>query len=99
MPRVIAVVLVLAILFGSSASSVRALNSEDLVYRPIETDRDGNIIPWYSPNLGEAYDHNVRLVWDFWKNMRTCDNGVKSTCNTRSGERTSMIRGVSVATN
>jgi hypothetical protein len=77
MSRLIAVVLVLAILLGSSASSVQALNSEDLVYHPIETDRNGNIIPWYSPNLGEAYDHNIRLVWDFWKNMRTCDNGVK----------------------
>jgi hypothetical protein len=50
---------------------------EELIYHTIKTDRDGNILPWSSPNLGRAYDHNIRLVWSFWKNMRLCPNGVK----------------------
>lgn len=56
---------------------VSARLPDDLLYHTIQTDAEGNILPWYSPNLGEAYDHNIRLVWDFWKNMRLCPNGVK----------------------
>jgi len=50
---------------------------EELGYHAIQTDYEGKIIPWYSANLGEAYDHNIRLVWNFWREMRTCPNGVK----------------------
>jgi hypothetical protein len=50
---------------------------DELEYHLIKTDQDGKIVPWYSSNLGEAYDHNIRLVWNFWKNMRSCPNGVK----------------------
>ena len=55
----------------------RAGFQEELEYHIIKTDQEGKIVPWFSSNLGEAYDHNIRLVWDFWKNMRTCPNGVK----------------------
>jgi len=48
-----------------------------LEYHIIRTDHQGKIVPWFSPNLGQAYDHNVRLVWDFWKNMKSCPNGLK----------------------
>jgi len=56
---------------------VSARFQEELVYHEIRTDQDGQIIPWYSANLGQAYDHNIRLVWSFWNNMRSCPNGVK----------------------
>jgi hypothetical protein len=74
--RVITALVLILSLEGFSLQ-VRARLPEELIYHAIETDADGNIIPWYSPNLGEAYDHNVRLVWNFWKGMRLCRNGVK----------------------
>ncbi len=55
----------------------RAGDQEELEYHVIETDPQGDLVPWYSYNLGEAYDHNIRLVWGFWKNMKSCPNGVK----------------------
>lgn len=69
---VVAVLCLTLLLTGPALSA-----AEDLVYHSIETDQKGKIVPWYSSNLGEAYDHNIRLAWDFWKNMRTCENGVK----------------------
>ena len=50
--------------------------SENLQYHAIQTDAQGKIIPWYSPDLGVSYDHDIRLVWNFWKNLEKCPNGV-----------------------
>ncbi|MGE5609628.1 MAG: hypothetical protein ACM359_10270 [Bacillota bacterium] len=50
---------------------------EQLIYHEIQTDANGRIVPWYSSDPGKAYDHTIRIVWDFWKNMRDCPNGVK----------------------
>jgi hypothetical protein len=50
---------------------------EQLAYHEIQTDGSGNIIPWYSPDPGTAYDHCIMSVWEFWKNMKSCPNGVK----------------------
>jgi hypothetical protein len=33
-------------------------------------------VPWYGIGPSRAYDHVVRLVWNFWKSMRSCPNGV-----------------------
>src|SRR5215216_5225245 len=74
---VVVAALFLALTLVNFSTPVKAKLQEDLIYHSIQTDEDGNIVPWYSPNLGEAYDHNIRLVWDFWKNMRLCPNGVK----------------------
>ena len=52
-------------------------SAENLVYHEIKTDLPGHIVPWYSPDPGTAYDHCVMLVWNFWKNMQPCPNGVK----------------------
>jgi len=71
----VALILMLASLGLSPMVSARF--QEELVYHEIRTDADGQIIPWYSANLGQAYDHNIRLVWSFWNNMRSCPNGVK----------------------
>lgn len=50
---------------------------EQLGYHQIKTDSSGKIIPWYSPDPGEAYDRVILKVWEFWKNMKSCPNGVK----------------------
>jgi hypothetical protein len=49
---------------------------EQLIYHPIQTDKDGNIIPWYDEDLGKSYDHVIELVWNFWDTMRTDMNGL-----------------------
>lgn len=67
--------LIVALLVGGPVVWTAA--GEDLVYHSIETDEHGHIEPWYSSNLGEAYDHNIRLAWEFWRDMRVCPNGVR----------------------
>jgi len=47
-----------------------------LVFHEIRTDGNGHILPWYSDDPGTSYDHVIRLVWDFWKNMRRDFNGL-----------------------
>jgi|GEM_PF-180790 len=48
-----------------------------LVFHPIQVDQNGGILPWYSADPGESYDHVIQLVWNYWRNMETCSNGVK----------------------
>jgi hypothetical protein len=50
--------------------------AEVLIYHEVKTDSSGGIVPWYGSGPSEAYDHVVRLVWDFWRTMRACPNGV-----------------------
>jgi hypothetical protein len=45
-------------------------------YHDVKTDPSGRIMPWYGSGPAEAYDHVVRIVFDFWRNMRKCPNGV-----------------------
>jgi hypothetical protein len=45
-------------------------------YHEVKTDAAGKIAPWYGGGASEAYDHVVRLVFDFWLKMRNCPNGV-----------------------
>ena len=45
-------------------------------YHTTKVDSDGALVPWYDPNPGIAYDHCLRLVWDFWNNMNS-QNGTK----------------------
>ncbi len=52
-------------------------SGEQLVYHKIQTDASGNIVPWYSPDPARAYDNAVMSVWKFWKDMKSCPNGVK----------------------
>jgi len=55
---------------------VFAQQSELLQYHPIQTDREGYIVPWYNTDPAMAYDHNLHLVWNFWINMRRDPNGL-----------------------
>lgn len=50
--------------------------SEKLSYHNIKTDTAGKILPWYSTDLGESYDHVINLVWNFWEKMRIDSNGI-----------------------
>ncbi len=47
-----------------------------LVFHPIKTDEAGNILPWYSDDLGVSYDHVIDLVWNFWDTLRRDMNGL-----------------------
>jgi hypothetical protein len=61
------------ILVVAAGWSVRA---EKFSYHEIQTDAQGMIVPWFSPDPGEAYDHVLGLVWRFWIGMSPCPNGV-----------------------
>jgi hypothetical protein len=45
-------------------------------YHEVKVDAGGRIVPWYGSGPPQAYDHMVRLVFDFWTKMRKCPNGV-----------------------
>ena len=50
--------------------------AEQLIYHEVKLDASGRIVPWYGSGPSEAYDHVIRLVFQFWVNMRKCPNGV-----------------------
>ncbi len=47
-----------------------------LQYHDIRTDAAGMILPWSDDDPAKAYDRVIRLVWDFWRRMERCPNGV-----------------------
>jgi hypothetical protein len=49
---------------------------EQLIYHNIQTDTQGNIVPWYNEDPGTSYDHIVHIVWNFWDTMRRDMNGL-----------------------
>ena len=53
-----------------------AQEKEFLIYHPIQTDKDGFIIPWFDPDPAIAYDHNLYTIWNFWDTMRRDLNGL-----------------------
>lgn len=55
--------------------------SEIISYHNVRIDNYGNILPWYSANLGESYDVVLNRVWNFWKNMELDSNGIKYYMN------------------
>ena len=50
--------------------------AEQLIYHTVKTDTSGKIVPWYGTGPSQAYDHDLRLLFAFWINMRKCPNGV-----------------------
>lgn len=52
------------------------LSAEKLIYHEIKTDSTGKIVPWYGTGPSQAYDHVVRLLFNFWVEMRKCPNDV-----------------------
>jgi hypothetical protein len=70
-----AIVLLLLFLVFTT-NSLFSQQSETLIYHPIQTDKGGNIIPWYNADPAIAYDHNLHTIWDFWFNIRRDPNGL-----------------------
>jgi hypothetical protein len=52
------------------------VNDHHIVYHDVRVDATGGIVPWFSDDPSQAYDHDIRLVWNFWIHMRNCSNGV-----------------------
>jgi hypothetical protein len=50
--------------------------AERLGYHDIQTDSNGQIISWAAADPGQAYGRVIGVVWDFWKHLGTCSNGV-----------------------
>ncbi|HEX2971776.1 MAG TPA: hypothetical protein VHP11_05555, partial [Tepidisphaeraceae bacterium] len=63
-------------LMVAAAMAAPLAAAEMLVYHEIQTGADGQIVPWFSPDPARAYDHNIRLLWQFWRTMKPCPNGV-----------------------
>ena len=53
------------VIFVFAVMNSFAQQNEVLIYHPIQTDKAGNIVPWYNTDPAIAYDHNLHLVWDF----------------------------------
>jgi hypothetical protein len=68
--------IVLLLLFAFVKVSLFAQSGELLIYHNIQTDKNGNIIPWYNADPAIAYDHNLHTIWSFWFNMRRDMNGL-----------------------
>jgi hypothetical protein len=70
---------------GINENLVRAKSNrvitDSIVYHPVRVDGSGNILPWYSANLGEAYDDVLARVWSFWKNLPLDSNGARYYMN------------------
>jgi len=76
MPMVKKMITVILVMFVFSSMNLHAQQNELLIYHPIQTDKSGNIIPWYNPDPAIAYDHNLHLVRNFWLNMRRDPDGL-----------------------
>src|ERR1039457_6375616 len=65
-----------AALAAASLPTARVVAAELLGYHEVRTDAQGRIVPWYGDGPSEAYDHVIRLTWNFWLTMRAWPNGV-----------------------
>lgn len=54
---------------------------DSIIYHRVRVDGKGNILPWYSSNLGESYDYILGRVWDFWKKLPLDSNGARYYMN------------------
>lgn len=54
---------------------------DKIIYHFVRVDAGRKILPWYSANLGRSYEDVLNRVWNFWKNMEYCANGVKYYMN------------------
>jgi hypothetical protein len=52
------------------------VNDHHIMYHDVRVDANGGIVPWFGDGPSQAYDHDIRLVWNFWIHMRKCSNGV-----------------------
>jgi|SRR5665647_236639 len=70
---------------GLNSDLIQAKNNkilpDTIIYHPVSVDQKGDILPWYSSNLGESYDIVLSKVWSFWKNIELDSNGMKYYMN------------------
>ena len=70
---------------GLNSDLIQAKNNtilpDTIIYHPVRVDQKGDILPWYSSNLGESYDIVLSKVWSFWKNIELDSNGMKYYMN------------------
>jgi hypothetical protein len=59
-----------------AVNTLVAQQKEVLIYHPIQTDKAGNIIPWYNADQATAFDHDLHIIWDFWFHIRRDPNGL-----------------------
>lgn len=69
-------VLTSSVCTGMQERSDYPVNTKHIVYHDVRTDGAGKIVPWFSDKPSVAYDHDLRLIWNFWRAMRRCPNGV-----------------------
>ena len=65
-----------ALAIGLAPILVAAGDAEKISYHEARTDAQGKLVPWYGSGPSQAYDHVIRLVWGFWRDMKPCSNGV-----------------------
>jgi len=63
-------------LFFAARLFLAAQEPEIIGYHAVRVDENGDIATWYGSGPSEAYDHDIRLIWNFWRDMRRCPNGV-----------------------
>lgn len=66
--------------------------AQQIGYHEPKVDTAGRIVPWYGTGPSQAYDHVIRIVFDFWLNMRKCANGSPTICSIKCGRRAPTIR-------
>jgi hypothetical protein len=57
------------------------LIGDSIIYHPVRINGAGDLLPWYSTNFGESFDHVLKLVWKFWDEMEVDTNGIKYYMN------------------
>jgi hypothetical protein len=65
-----------AAIVAIAANILAASKADKISYHEVKTDSQGKLMPWYGTGPSQAYDHVIRIVWDFWRDMRPCSNGV-----------------------
>ena len=81
-PMIKGLVVAIFLLFSRSApcpaqdESFYPVNDRHIVYHDVRVDASGRILPWYSDNPSQAYDHDIRLIWNFWIHMRKSPDAV-----------------------
>lgn len=72
----LAVVVLAMMVAGALAQGSGPSSAIMIGYHKPKVDSTGHIVPWFSSEPSRAYDHDIRILWEFWLNMRKCSNGV-----------------------
>jgi hypothetical protein len=67
---------------------------DTIMYHHVRVDHKGDILPWYSADLGESYDAVMNKVWTFWQNMELDSIGIKYYMNHQVWKPTHDKRGL-----